>query len=189
MLELGGFSLAWWVHVRSRPFTTLVLQHGTDSPSFYPFVVVYLQYGERSRRDFHCHVGRRRGPSRDTPSSSNIISSLSMEKLRSYCQIPDNIDIEFPDGRAKSTINEGDGAVYFTREQLAVGLHFPMSSLIKHFLHYFGAPPTLIHPNIIRILVECSVLNLRHQLDISLVEVYFIYTLKLAHSGQLSLSA
>ena len=29
-------------------------------------------------------AGRRRGPSRDMPSASNIISSLSMEELRSY---------------------------------------------------------------------------------------------------------
>ena len=28
---------------------------------------------------------RRRGPGRDTPSTSNIISSLSMEELKSYC--------------------------------------------------------------------------------------------------------
>ena len=53
MLELGGFSLAWWVHVRSRPYTILALQHGTNSPSFCHFVVVCLQYGKRSRRDFH----------------------------------------------------------------------------------------------------------------------------------------
>ena len=43
-------------------------------------------------------AGRRKGPSRDTPSASNIISSLSMEELRSYCQIPNNIDFEFSDG-------------------------------------------------------------------------------------------
>ena len=49
--------------------------------------------------------------------------------------------------------------------------------------------PALIHPNVIRILVGCSVLNLLYQLDISLVEVYFIYTLKLAHSDRLSLSS
>ena len=37
-------------------------------------------------------VGHRRGPSRDTPSANRIISSLSMEKLRSYFKIPNNID-------------------------------------------------------------------------------------------------
>ena len=36
---------------------------------------------------------RKRGPGRDTPSASSIISSLSMEELRSYCHIPDNIDL------------------------------------------------------------------------------------------------
>ena len=51
-------------------------------------------------------VGRRRGPGRNTPSTSSIISSLSMEELRSYCQIQDNIDFELPDGPAESTIDE-----------------------------------------------------------------------------------
>ena len=134
-------------------------------------------------------AGRRRGPGQDTPSASNIISSLSVEELKSYCQIPKNIDIELPDGPAESTIDEGDDAVYFTWEQLAVRLHFPVSSLIKQFLHFLEAPPALIHPNVIQILVGCSVLNLLYHLDISLVEVYFIYTLKLAHGGRLQLSA
>ena len=31
-------------------------------------------------------AGRIRGSSRDTPSASNLFSSLSMEELRSYCQ-------------------------------------------------------------------------------------------------------
>ena len=132
---------------------------------------------------------RRRGPGRDTPSASNIISSLSMEELKSYCQILDNIDFELLDGQTKSTISKEDGAVYFTREQLAVGLRFPISSLIKQFLHFSEASLALIHLNVIKILTGCSLLNLLYQLDISLVEVYFIYTLKLAHGGWLSLSA
>ena len=91
-----------------------------------------------------------------------------MEELRSYCHIPDNIDFELSDGPTESTIDKEDGAIYFTREQLAVGLRFPVSSLIKKF-HFSGTPPTLIHPNIGRILNGCSVLNLLYQLDISLV--------------------
>ena len=134
-------------------------------------------------------VWHKRGPVRDTPSTSSIISSLSMEELRLYCHIPDNIDFELPDGLVESNIDKEDGAVYFTREQLAVELHFPIYSLIKQFLHFFSAPPTLVHPNIIIILTRCSVLNFLDQLDISLVKVFFIYTLKLAHGGRLSLSA
>ena len=123
------------------------------------------------------------------PSAMSIISSLSMEELRSYCHIPDNINFELSDDPTESTIGKEDGAIYFTREQLAAGLRFPVSSLIKQFLHFSEALPALIHLNIIRILTECSVLNLLYQLDISLVEVFFIYTLKLAHGGRLSLSA
>ena len=120
------------------------------------------------------------------PFARSIISSLSMEELRSYCHIPDNIDLEFPDGPTKSTIDKEDNAIYFTREQLAAGLRFPVSSLIKQFLHFSGAPLTLVHLNIIWIMTRCSVLNLLYQLDIFLVEVFFIYTLKLVHGARLS---
>ena len=71
-------------------------------------------------------VGCRRGPSRDTPSASNLISSLSMEELRSYCRIPNSIDFELPDGPAEPTIDEEGSVVYFTQEQFAVGLRFPV---------------------------------------------------------------
>ena len=49
------------------------------------------------------------------------------------------------------------------------------------------APPALIHPNFFRILMGCSVLNIFYQLDISLVEIFFIYTLKLGIGGWLSM--
>ena len=61
-------------------------------------------------------TGRRRGPSRDKPFASSLISSLSMEELRSYYRIPNDIDFELLDGPAKSTIDEEDSVVYFTRE-------------------------------------------------------------------------
>ena len=112
-----------------------------------------------------------------------------MEELRSYFQILDNIDFELSDDPTESTIGKEDGAVYFTREQLAAGLRFPISSLVKQFLHFFRVPHALIHPNVIQILIRCNILNLFYQLNISLVEVFFIYTLNLVHGGRLSLSA
>ena len=138
---------------------------------------------------FTSQVGRRKGPGRDTPSASSIISSLSKEELRSYFHIPNNIDFELLNGSAESTIDKENGAIYFTREQLATGLRFPVLSLIKQFLHFSGTPLALVHSNIIQILTGCSVLNLLYRLDISLVDVLFIYTLKLAHGNRLSLSA
>ena len=76
-------------------------------------------------------VGHRKGPGWDTPFASSIISSLSMGELWSYCQIPGNIDFEFLDCPIESIIGEGNNAVYFTQEQLASGLRFLISSLIK----------------------------------------------------------
>ena len=76
-------------------------------------------------------VGRKRGPSLDMPSTSSLISALSMEELRSYYQIPNNFDFELSDGSAESTINEEDSVVYFTWEQLVAELRFPISSLVN----------------------------------------------------------
>ena len=62
------------------------------------------------------HVGRRKGLGRDQPSVSNLVSSMSMEELRSFCCIPGTISLEVSDGLAISTIREVDSVVYFTRE-------------------------------------------------------------------------
>ena len=134
-------------------------------------------------------VSRKRGPTLGSPSTSSIISSLSMEELRAYCEIPDDIDVMLSDGPAQNTVGGEDNAVFFTREQLVVGLRFPVPSLVKQFLHFTRVPPAFVHPNVIRILTGCYVLNLLYQLDLSLVEVCFAYTLRVAQSGRMSMSA
>ena len=50
---------------------------------------------------------------------------------------------------------------------------------------FLEQPPTIIHPKAIRILIGCSVLNLLYRLDILLVEICFVYTLKLGTRGRL----
>ena len=134
-------------------------------------------------------AGHKKGPTRGTPTTSSIISSLSMEELRTYCEIPDDIDVTLPDAPTQNTVGGEDNAVFFTWEQLAVGLRFPVPSLVKQFLHFTRAPPALVHPNSIRILTGCCVLNLLYQLDLSLVEVCFAYTLRVAQGGRMSMSA
>ena len=133
-------------------------------------------------------VRRRRRPTKELPSASSLVSSMSMEELRSFCQILDSISLELSNDPIASTVGEADNAIYFTREQFVARLRFPVSLLVKRFLHVSQAPPTLIHPNAIRILMGCSVLNLLYRLDISLVEICFVYTLKLKTKGKLSMS-
>ena len=112
-----------------------------------------------------------------------------MEELRAYCEIPDDIEVVLSDGPAHNTVGGEDNVVFFTREQLAARLCFPVPSLVKKFLHFTRAPPALVHPNIIRILTGCCVLNLLYQLDLSLVEVFFAYTLRVAQGSRMSMSA
>ena len=133
-------------------------------------------------------VGRRRGPVRGAHSASHIISSLTMEESRIYCEIPDNIDLKLMDNPDESTLGGEHNAVFFTREQLAVRLLFLVPALVKQFFHFTRALSALIHPNIIRILTECSVMNFLYQLNLSLVEICFAYSLIVRRRGRMSMS-
>ena len=103
--------------------------------------------------------GRPEGRLRVTPSASSIISSLTMEELMAYCEVLDSIDLRLMERMDVSTLGGEYNGVFFTREHLAVGLRFPVPALVKQFLHFTWAPPALIHPNVIRILIGCCLLN------------------------------
>ena len=92
------------------------------------------------------------------------------------------------DGTDESTLGGEHNGVFFTPEHLAAGLRFPVSTLVKQFLHFTRAPPALIHPNVIRILIGCCVLNHLYQLDLSLVELCIIYFLRIGQGDRISMS-
>ena len=121
------------------------------------------------------HLG---GRLRATPSASNIISSLTMEELMAYCELPDNIDLRLMERTDESTLGGEHNGVFFTREHPAARLRFHVLALVRQFLHFTRAPPALIHPNVIRILIGCCVLNHLYQLDLLLVELCIIYFLR-----------
>ena len=125
---------------------------------------------------------------RGTRSTSHIVSSLIVEELRSYCKIHEDIDLKLMDEPDESTLGGEHNAVFFTRVQLVVSLRFLVPALVKQFLHFTRAPPALIHPNVIHILIGCIVLNFLYQLDLSLVEICFAYSLILRRGGRLSFS-
>ena len=125
---------------------------------------------------------------RATPSASNIIASLTMEELKAYYEVPDNIDLKLMDRADESTLDGEHNGVFFTWEHLAAGLRFPVLTIVKQFLHFTRAPPTLVHPNVIRILIRCCVLNHLYQLNLSLVELCIIYFMKIKQGGHMSMS-
>ena len=128
------------------------------------------------------------GRLRVTPSASIIISSLTMKELRAYYEVPDNIDLRLMERADESTVGGESNGVFFTREHLAVGLRFPVPAIVKQFLHFTRAPPALIPPNVIRILIGSCVLNHMYQLDLSLVELFMIYILSVGPGGRMSMS-
>ena len=91
-------------------------------------------------------AGHRRGPVRGTRSTSHIVSSLTMEELRSYCEITEDIDLKLMDEPDESTLGGEHNAVFFTQEQLAAGLRFPMPTLVKQFFILPGRRRPLFIP-------------------------------------------
>ena len=69
-----------------------------------------------------------------------------------------------------------------------VELCFPVPALVKQILHFTRAPLALVHPNTIRILTGCGVLNLLYQLDLLLVEICFAYSLIIRQGSRMSMS-
>ena len=97
--------------------------------------------------------GRPGGCLRVTPFARSIISPMTMEELRAYCEVLDNIDLRLMERADESTLGGEHNGVFFTREHLEVGLRFPVPTIVKQFLHFTRAPPALIHPNVICVLM------------------------------------
>ena len=49
-------------------------------------------------------------------STSHIVSSLTMEELRSYCEVPENIDLKLMDEPDESALDGERNAVFFNHE-------------------------------------------------------------------------
>ena len=105
-----------------------------------------------------------------------------------YCEVPDNIDFRLVDRPDESTLSGEHNGVFFTQEHLTAGLRFLVPTIVKQFLHFTRAPPALIHPSVIRILIDSCVLKHLYQLDLSLVELFIIYFLSVGPGGRMSMS-
>ena len=132
--------------------------------------------------------GRIEGRPRAKPFASNVIASLTMEELKVYCEVPDDINLRLMERADDSTPCGEHNSVFFTSEHLAVGLRFRIPTIVKQFLHFTRAPPALIHPNLIRILIDSRVLNHLYQLDFTLVEIFIIYFLNVGSGCRMSMS-
>ncbi|RVW78306.1 hypothetical protein CK203_055772 [Vitis vinifera] len=117
------------------------------------------------------------------------VDKLSVKEFRERFSIPNGVVVELMDGEAMSTEKTEDHAIVFSKEQINAGLQFPLPSLFKEFFHFTQIPPACIHPNIVRVLMGCNILNMLFNLDLSLLEVFFAYSLKKGKNDIFSMAA
>ena len=104
---------------------------------------------------------------------------LSVKEFWDRFCIPNGVIVEFLNGEdVVSTEKAEQDTVVFSKEQFNAGLRFPLPALFKEFLHFTKIPPAFIHPNIIRVLMGCSIINMLYNIDLALLEVFFVYSLK-----------
>ena len=110
--------------------------------------------------------------------SGKPTDKLNERKFHERFCFPNSISVQLVDGDAMITEKATNHTIYFSKEQFNAGLPFPLPSLFKEFLHYTQIPPAYVHPNIVRVLMGCSILNMLFNLGLSLLEVLFVYTIK-----------
>ena len=115
----------------------------SQADSLFCFFILFFLFACRMssgyKEVFNSQAGRRRVTSLEMPIASNLVVAMSVEELRLYNKVPAEISLKMLDGLATSTVGEADNAVYFTREQFAAGLRFPVPSLVKAvFALYLG---------------------------------------------------
>ncbi|KAL6334837.1 hypothetical protein AAG906_022826 [Vitis piasezkii] len=115
---------------------------------------------------------------------------LDVKEFRDRFCIPNGVSIELLNEEVPLPTEKAEGhTIVFTKEHFNAGLRFPLPALFKEFLHFSQIPPVFIHPNIVRVLMGCSIINMLYNLDLTLLEVFFLYSLKKVKNDIFSMSA
>ena len=104
-------------------------------------------------------------PSADAYAEKSV-DKLSVKEFHERFCIPNGVSVELTNGEVVSTKKGEDHAICFSKEQFNAGLRFPLPSLFKEFLHFTQIPPAYIHPNMVRVLMGCSILSMLFNLDL-----------------------
>ena len=127
---------------------------------------------------------------RVSEAGEKAIDKLNVKEFRERFCIPNDVSIDLVNEEAAMpTEKGGKNVILFTNEQFNAGLRFPLPALFKEFLHFSQIPPIFIHPNLVRVLMGCSIINMLYSLDLTLLEVFFVYSLKKAKNDIFSVSA
>lgn len=114
---------------------------------------------------------------------------LNEREFQNHFFFSNGISVQMVEGGAVSIEKVEDNTMYFTKEQFNARLRFPLPSLFKQFLHYTKIPLVCLHPNVVQVLMGCNILDMLFHLDLSLLEVLFVYTTKKGKNDIFSLFA
>ena len=101
---------------------------------------------------------------------------LTEQEFSERFRIPNGLAIRLMDGSPMPAKKEPFNVIVFSKEQFNVRLRKPLSSFFRQFLHFTKISPFFFHLNAIKVLIACSILDILFRLDLSLLEVLFIYT-------------
>ena len=89
------------------------------------------------------------------------IDKLNAKEFRDRFCIPNGVTVELLNEEELVSTEKAEGnAIIFSKEQFNARLRFPLPALFKEFLHFSQIPPAFIHPNIVRVLMGCSIINM-----------------------------
>ncbi|RVW96410.1 hypothetical protein CK203_029660 [Vitis vinifera] len=100
------------------------------------------------------------------------IDKLSVKEFRDRFCIPNGVTVEFLDEEEVVSTEKAKGrAITFSKKQFNAGAPVPSSGIVQGISSFSQIPPAFIHPNIVRVLMGCNIINMLFNLDLSLLEL------------------
>lgn len=105
---------------------------------------------------------------------------MSKQEFWAHFRIPDTVSILLENVEPLTSEKLSHNATYFSKEQFNARLRFHLPFLFEQFLYFTKIPLAFLPPNVVRVLIGCSILDMLYRLDLSLLEVFFVYTIKMS---------
>ncbi|RVW84734.1 hypothetical protein CK203_046663 [Vitis vinifera] len=122
--------------------------------------------------------------------SGKAIDKLDAKEFRERSFISNNVAIELLNGRVLVPSEKAEEkTIIFSKEQFNAGFGSLCRRCSRSSSISPKIPPVFIHPNIVRVLMGCSIINMLYNLDLTLLEVFFVYSLKKVKNDIFSMSA
>ncbi|RVW59289.1 hypothetical protein CK203_101700 [Vitis vinifera] len=126
---------------------------------------------------------------RVSEASEKAIDKLNAKEFRERFCIPHDVLIDLVNEEAAMPTEKGGKNVPLHKGTIQRGAPVPSAGVVQGIPPLLSDSPIFIHPNLVRVLMGCSIINMLYSLDLTLLEVFFVYSLKKAKNDIFSVSA